>query len=224
MLGVYIVPVLFTLCALLSLIALTQLFAVRRHWRARRRLACAHRGFWLAVFVALAVLCGILGAGLRGYRLLLAEMPVANIHARQLAPQQFAVRIDFPDGSHRSATLNGDEWQLDARVIKWTPRAVTLGAKPLYQVDRLSGRYHDPNQARTSLPSVVDLGTDSIVDPWHLKKDYPEWLPWIDADYGSATYLPLVDGGKYTVTISPLGGLIARAADPATDEKLKAAW
>lgn len=224
MLGVYIVPVLFTLCALLALFALAQLFAVRRHWHARRRLACAHRSLWLVVFLVLAVLCGMLGVGLRGYRLLLTETPVAAIDARQLGPQQFSVRIDFPDGSHRSATLNGDEWQLDVRVIKWTPRAVTLGAKPLYQIDRLSGRYHAANQERTTLPSVVDLGEDSVVDPWHLKKEYPKWLPWIDADYGSATYLPLVDGGKYTVTISPLGGLIARAADPATSEKLKATW
>ena len=224
MLGIYIVPILFTLCAVLALFALAQLFAVRRHWRARRRLACAHRSLWLAAFVVLAVLCAMAGFGLRGYRLLLVEAPVAEIDARRLGPQQFSVRIEFPDGSHRSATLNGDEWQLDARVIKWTPRAVTLGAKPLYQLDRLSGRFHDADQERSTLPSVVDLGEDSIVDPWHLKKEYPRWLPWIDADYGSATYLPLVDGGKYVVTISPIGGLVARAADPATSEKLKAAW
>lgn len=225
MLNVYgVVPALFALCALLALFAVAQLFAVRRHWRARRRLACAHRSIWLAVFVVLAVLSGILAVGLRGYRLLLVESQVASIDARQLGPQQFAVRIEFPDGSHRSATLSGDEWQLDARVIKWTPRAVTLGAQPLYQIDRLSGRYLDANQERSTMPSVVDLGEDSIVDPWHLKKEYPKWLPWIDADYGSAAYLPLVDGGKYTVTISPVGGLIARAADPATSEKLKAAW
>src|SRR5262249_623956 len=51
---------------------------------------------------------------------------------------------------------------------------------------------------------------------------FPRWLPWIDADYGSAAYLPLVDGGKYTATLSAAGGLIARPADAATAEKLQA--
>ena len=70
---------------------------------------------------------------------------------------------------------------------------------------------------------VVDLAGDSPVDLWHLKQKYPHWLPWIDADYGSAAYLPLIDGANYRATLSPLGGLVARPADAATAEKLKAA-
>jgi hypothetical protein len=147
---------------------------------------------------------------------------VASLSARQLGPQQFAVRIDLPDGTHRSADLHGDEWQLDAHVIKWTPRAVALGAQPLYRLDRLASRYRDATQAQTTTPSVVALNEDSIVDLWRLKQQFPRWLPWIDADYGSAAYLPLVDNGTYTATLSASGGLVARPADAATAEKLKA--
>ena len=204
-----------------ALIALAQAFAVRRHWRARHRFACAHRGAWFLVFVLLAfLLCG-LGLALRSYSLLSAEAPVATVQSRQLGPQWFGVRLDFPDGTHRSGELRGDEWQLDARVIKWAPRAVALGAKPLFRVDRLSGRYRDAEQAKATLPSVAALNADSAIDLWQLKQRFPRWLPWIDADYGSAAFLPLVDGGRYTVTISPLGGLVARPADAATAEKLK---
>src|SRR4030095_16520268 len=99
--------------------------------------------------------CG-LGISLRGYRLLTAEGPVASLSARQTGPQQFSLRVDFPDGRHRSATLAGDETQLDARVIKWTPRAIELGAEPLYHVDRLSGRFREATQAAATTPSVVD--------------------------------------------------------------------
>ena len=215
------VPLLFTAAVVAALIALAQAFAVRRHWRARRRFACAHRGAWLLVFMLLAVLFAGLGFALRGYGLLTAEAPVATIQARQLGPQWFALRVDFPDGAHRSADLHGDEWQLDARMIKWAPRAVALGAQPLFRVDRLSGRYRDAKQASATLPSVVALNTDSTVDLWQLRQRFPRWLPWIDADYGSAAFLPLVDGGNYSVTISPLGGLVARPADDATAEKLR---
>lgn len=221
----FIVPLLFVGAGIAALIALAQAFAVRRHWRARRRFACAHRSAWLLVFVLLTVLFGGLGLALRGYGLLTAEAPVATLQARQLGPQWFGVRLDFPDGTHRSVDLHGDEWQLDARVIKWSPRAVSLGAQPLFRVDRLSGRYREATQAQTSSPSLADLSSDSVVDLWQVKQRFPGWLPWIDADYGSAAFLPLVDGGNYSVTISPLGGLVARPADAATAEKLKAtAW
>lgn len=218
----FVVPLLFAGAVVAALIALAQAFAVRRHWRARRRFACAHRGAWFLVFVLLTfLLCG-LGLALRSYSLLSAEAPVAGVQSRQLGPQRFGVRVDFPDGTHRSEELRGDEWQLDARVIKWAPRAVELGAKPLFRVDRLSGRYRDAAQAQATLPSVAALNADSAIDLWQLKQRFPRWLPWIDADYGSAAFLPLVDGGRYTVTISPLGGLVARPADAATADKLKA--
>jgi hypothetical protein len=218
----FLIPLLFAGAVAAALIALSQGFAVRRHWRARRRLACAHRGAWFLVFVLLTVLFAGSGLALRGYGLLSAEAAVATVHARQLGPQWFGVRVDFPDGTHRSADLRGDEWQLDARVIKWAPRAVALGAKPLFRVDRLSGRYRDAAQAQATLPSVAALNADSAVDLWQLKQRFPRWLPWLDADYGSAAFLPLVDGGNYSVTISPLGGLVARPADAATADKLKA--
>lgn len=219
----FLIPLLFAGAVVAALIALAHAFAVRRHWRARRRFACAHRGAWLLVFVLLAMLFAGSGLALRGYGLLAAEAPVATVQARQLGPQWFGVRVDFPDGTHRSANLRGDEWQLDAHVIKWAPRAVALGAQPLFRVDRLSGRYRDATQAGATLPTIVALDADSVVDLWQLKQNFPRWLPWIDADYGSAAFLPLVDGGAYKVTISPLGGLVARPADAATADKLKAA-
>jgi hypothetical protein len=58
-----------------------------------------------------------------------------------------------------------------------------------------------------------------------VKKEFPQWLSWIDADYGSAAYLPLLDDARYSASLSPLGGLVARPADAATVEKLKqAGW
>lgn len=224
MAGLYAVALaLLILGAILLLTAFRHLFMAHRHWRARRRGAALLRAAWMIVFAALALLTVTLGLALRGYRLLMTEEPIANLSARQTAPQQFALRIDFPDGSHQSATLHGDEWQLDARVIKWTPQAIELGARPLYRVDRLSGRYRTAAQAAAATPSLIDLSGERLLDLWQLKRQFPQWLPWIDADYGSAAYLPLVDGANYRVTLSPVGGLVARPADAATAEKLKAA-
>ena len=44
---------------------------------------------------------------------------------------------------------------------------------------------------------------------WALAQAQPRWLPFVDAIYGSATYLPMADGARYEVTLGQ-SGLIAR--------------
>src|SRR4051794_3457733 len=101
-------PLIFFLLALtilLLLIAFGHLLAGHRHWRARRHVHAVHRGMWTAVFLFAAAISGGLGLALRSYQLLSAETPVATLNARQLGPQQFAVRIDLPDGTQQSTEL-----------------------------------------------------------------------------------------------------------------------
>jgi hypothetical protein len=216
------------LVALFAFAAVCALFATghgvhaRRRWRERRRVAATLRLAWCLVFLALALLGGVAGSLLLGYRRLAAEAPVARIEARALGAQRYAVDIATPDGEHRTVELAGDDWQLDARVIKWTPRAVMLGAQPLYRLERIGGRYRDVAQERSSARTVVALDDARLPDLWTVKRAFPRWLPWVDADYGSAAYLPLVDGGRYDVTLAAAGGLVARPADAATAEKLRA--
>jgi len=208
--------------AIFALAALLQSFAVRRRWRQRRRLSACHRSAWLLVLLSLALLACLLSLSLDGYRRLLAEQPVAQIGVRAFGPQQWALRVDLADGTHESVQLSGDDWQLDARVIKWTPRAVSLGAQPLYRVERISGRWRDTAKAQSTPPSIAAIGGDGVLDLWQLKRRYPAWLPWVEADFGSAAYMPLIDGARYEVTLAAAGGLIARPADAQTKAKLDA--
>jgi hypothetical protein len=214
--------VLFAGAALCALFAAGHGVRARRHWRDRRRFAASHRALWCLVFIALGLLGALSGTVLLGYRRLSAEEEIARIEAHALGPQHYAVDIETPDGDRRRVELSGDDWQLDARVIKWDTRAVVLGAPPLYRLDRVGGRYRDIAQERTSPKSVVALNDSRLPDLWTLKRSFPRWLPWIDADYGSAAYLPLIDGGRYRVTLAAAGGLVARPADATTAQKLQA--
>lgn len=216
---------LFVIGAVALLLALVQLRACRRHARARKHVALALRVAWLAVFVLLAVFAGMSGFVLRGYRLLARETSVASISTKQTGAQEFAVLIEFPDGHRANGTLHGDQWQLDARVIKWKPIAVLMHAPPLFQVDRLSGRYRDAGDAQTHPPSLIDFRGESPFDLWQIKQRFPRQLPWVDADYGSSAYMPMADGVRFAVSFSPLGGLVARPADADSARKLEsAAW
>jgi len=207
---------------LCALIALGHAGGARRHWRSRRRFAACHRSLWSLVFLLLALIGALGGTALLGYRRLAAEALVAELDTRQLGPQRYAIDIVLPDGTRRSAEIAGDEWQLDARVIKWDVRAVVLGAPALYRLDRVSGRYRDATREASAPKSVVVLSNPGRLDLWQMKQRFPTWLPWVDADYGSGAYLPLVDGGRFSVTLAAAGGLVARPADEPTAEKLRA--
>ncbi|HET6604457.1 MAG TPA: hypothetical protein VFG21_09630 [Xanthomonadaceae bacterium] len=217
--------ILLALAAVFALVALSQGFACRRRLRRRRRAAAAVRGLWALLALVLALVLGGLGGGLIGYARLLQDSEVAQIAVRQVEPQRWSVRVTRPDGWHRSYVLAGDQWQLDARVVRWDLPGALAGLPALYRVERISGRYTDAQLEREAERTVHELGGRAFPDLWTLKRQFPEWLPFVDADYGSAAYLPLIDGARYEVVLAPRGGLVARPADEPTQRLLdEAGW
>ena len=94
-----------------------------------------------------------------------------------------------------------------------------IGFNSLYTLDRIQGRYHDINQERDAPRSVYSLNPDSSLDLWSLIQQYNKWLPWLDAFYGSAIYLPMADDSSFQIKITQ-AGLIARPANVAGSEAL----
>lgn len=168
-------------------------------------------GCCLGLIAAVAFLVGL---NLLTWQRFTAERPVAEIGFSQLGPQAFAVDLRFADGHERRLQLHGDEWQLDARILKWKSFATLLGFDPLYRVERIEGRYENLAQAQSAQPSIVGLSDPRGIDLWKLARNEAGWLPFVDAVYGSATYLPMADGARYLVTISNTG-LLARPANDA---------
>lgn len=185
----------------------------------------------LALFL-LAIALGLAGiaVGLKNYTRLIADAPLATIELQRVAPQRFSARLQLiragdARGDAHDFTLLGDEWQLDARVIRWKLPALLAGAPPLYRFERIAGRYRDIQLEREAKRSVYPLGDDAWPDLWQLARRFPQWLGFVDARFGSATYLPMLDGARYTIALTPRGGLIATPADPHTRELLdRAGW
>jgi hypothetical protein len=89
-----------------------------------------------------------------------------------------------------------------------------LGLDARYRLERVSGRYTDIAQERIDPRTVYALCEPGPFDLWTLARDYPGWLPFVDAVYGSATYLPMADGATYEVTLTQ-SGLVARPQNAA---------
>lgn len=174
-----------------------------------------------AILLAAVGLAAAVAINLRSYHRLTYEQPVADLTFTQLAPQEFRASLTDARGRVHTKVLRGDEWELSARVLKWTGPGNLLGFNALYHLDRLEGRYRNLAQEQHDYHTVVDLSGGGGLDVWSLARAHA-WLPWVDASYGSATYLPMADGAEYRVSMSQTG-LMARPANAAAQQAV-ARW
>jgi hypothetical protein len=173
------------------------------------------------LLLAIAGAFFLISLNLHTYARLTFERPVAQIVFEARAPQRYsATLMEMPEGQMQVFMLAGDEWQLDARVLKWKGWANLLGLDAQYRLERVSGRYRDLEQERHDERTVYGLAENPGVDLWEMSTRYPRWLPFVDAVYGSATYMPMADGARYEISITQ-SGLIARPLNPAADTASK---
>ncbi|MBA2408713.1 MAG: hypothetical protein H0V62_02665 [Gammaproteobacteria bacterium] len=153
--------------------------------RRRRILAAGGHGVVSAVLLASGVLLGAVAVNLQTYQRLTYEQPVAKLAFARRGAQRFAATIDYADSTRNEFVLNGDEWQLDARVLKWKGFATVLGLDARYRLERLSGRHRNLERARNGPYSVYPLSTDAGLSLWHFAQRHKRWIPWLDATYGT---------------------------------------
>lgn len=195
--------------AIFTLIALLFLRSMIRHARRGRMLRATGSAAFGASTAALGAAGVFLFMSYLGYQRLTAEQLVAVIEFSQSATEEYAARVMIDGELDRLLPLRGDEWQLDARVLTWKPPATILGLEPVYQLERLSGRYSSVDRERSEPRTVHSLADERMLDLWSLARNFPKFTPGVDAYYGTATYLPMADGARFRVTLSR-DALIAR--------------
>jgi hypothetical protein len=175
-----------------------------------------------AVFLVLAAAVAALGtagamlaASLHTYARLSQEQEAARAVFRELAPKRFEMLLVLKGEAARSFEIRGDEWQIDARVLKWKGLGTLLGLDTLYRFERLSGRYADTGQEKSAPRTVYPLAAETSFDLWSLLKEHQRWLPLADALYGSATYAPMADGAQFSINVSTTGLLVRPLNEPA---------
>jgi hypothetical protein len=194
--------VLIAASAILTLIALLYLGSTIRHLRRRRLLRAGGSATFCAATGALGTVGILLFISYLGYERLTAEQLVGVIEFSQSAPEEYTARLMIDGQIDRLLILRGDEWQLDARVVTWQPPATILGLEPVYQLERLSGRYSSIDREQTEPRTVHGLAEERPLDLWNMVRKFPRLTPGIDAFYGTATYLPMADGARFRVTLS----------------------
>ena len=190
-------------------IALYFVFSMTRHARRRRPVRATRSLAGGVVSGAMGGASILLAFSYYGYGRLIDEQLVSRIEFSQSAPGHYTARLMIDGQTDRLLELRGDEWQMDARVINWKPPATLLGLDPIYQLDRLSGRYSDVDDEMTEERTVHALSEELSLDVWRVARKFPMLMPGVDAYYGTATYLPMANGARFEVTLTRTA-LVAR--------------
>lgn len=205
--------------AVFTLVTLFFVVSMLRHMRRRRPLRATGS---LAGGTASGALGGaslLLAFTYFGYERLVDEQVVGQIEFSQSAPGEYVARLMMDGAADRLFQLRGDEWQIDARVVNWKPPATLLGLEPIYQLERLSGRYASVDDELSEQRTVHALSEGTKLDVWAVARRFPRLMPGVDAYYGTATFLPMANGARFEVTMTRTA-LIARPTNDAARESV----
>lgn len=182
-----------------------------RRWRRKRRRFGWKRSI-SGVFLLMVAL-GLLwiATSVQAYLGLTSDIKVATVQASQFTgtnPPQMAVRLTTFDDQGKQLDskmyqLNGDLWLLKGDMVKFPTWMNIFGIHSGYKLTQLEGMYSDPNLESNNKHTVIVLngGDDNF-----FKTVYKQaWSsPFVDAAYGSATFLP-ADDHVYDIYVSQTG-------------------
>ena len=117
--------------------------------------------------------------------------------------------------------VQGDLWQLDARVFGWKGLATLIGLQPGYRLELLRGRYLAMEQQIGAEPSRIELARSPWgIDLWRWLRESRRDLFLFEASGARVTFLPLADGAVYGVRLTS-AGLLAEPQNSAAEQALQ---
>lgn len=123
-----------------------------------------------------------------GYQAANQETKVATIKIYPQQPQQFKAVIKWINGTTKEYQIHGDEFYIDAKVLKWKGWVSFMGVKTWYEFDRIGGRYVNIDDEKTKPRSLYQLAAQKDFDLYYVRKQYPMLSVLVDAEYGSAAF------------------------------------
>jgi hypothetical protein len=179
--------------------------------------------------LAAGVIALLLAVDMQTFHRLTYEQPVATIELKQTGDRRFDATVrasstETPDETPpRRFDLQGDEWRIEARVLKWKPWVNLFGFDSRYRLERLSGEFLDTSSELSGPRSVYDLrpapdGNDQVL---RIASKFHH-IAIVDTLYGSAALMPMTDGAQYAVSLTETG-LVARPVNPEA-VKAVASW
>lgn len=203
-----------------GLLALLALFTAARILFAPNWFLAWLRGTAGLAFLALALLIGVIAYDLRSYDPQVQDKPLVTLSFSADGPQRYRVNL-LEGGEEREVTLEGDLWQLDARLLGWKGLAALIGLQPGYRLEKLSGRFLAIEQQQSARFARVALAESPYgIDLWRWLRLGQRDLFLFEPQAARVTYLPIADGAVFSVSLGPTG-LMAQPMNQVAQQALK---
>ncbi len=203
-----------------GLLALLALFIAARILFAPNWFLAWLRGTAGLAFLALALLIGVIAYDLRSYDPQVQDKPLVTLSFSADGPQRYRVNL-LEGGEEREVTLEGDLWQLDARLMGWKGLAALIGLQPGYRLEKLSGRFLAIEQQQSARFARVALAESPYgIDLWRWLRLGQRDLFLFEPQAARVTYLPIADGAVFSVSLGPTG-LMAQPMNQVAQQALK---
>ena len=209
---------LIAIAALLGVIGIATAVQAMRALARARLFGFVLRAFFALLFLAAGVLLGVATLGLQGMQALTREETAATIKIVPVGPQRYDATVTFADGRVQTYDLAGDDIEIAGHIVKWTPLANQLGLHTSYRLDRISGRYRAIEQENTSRRTLYAIGTPALIDLVMVGRRVPLGM-FFDAEYGSATYVPMAGPADLELKVSTTGLLLRPLPAPVAAPK-----
>ena len=149
-----------------------------------------------------------------------SDQAVATVSIKQNAYQDYALEFTLAESnSKQSYSIYGDEWRLDARMVFWHSWLPNWLFKPLYQLDRVEGRYAHIQDQLSKTQSVYSIqGSNVETGFWSFAQK--GLVPGLQLQQGAGIYVPMKDGAIYTVYVEETA-LRVRAGNEIAQNVLK---
>jgi hypothetical protein len=168
--------------------------------------------------IVMAAYFSLFALNLFSYHPLSREAPLGTVSFRAQGPQTFVATLTQPDGSSVDYQLRGDLWQVDARIVRWKGVLSLFGLQPGFQFDQIEGRYLTLEDQLSKEPTAYLIRRPAVgFDVWQNARD--GWSMMLEAQYGSATFLPMAEGAIFEIQLTN-SGLAGRPLNDAAKQAL----
>ncbi|HDZ57524.1 MAG TPA: hypothetical protein ENI17_03735 [Pseudomonas xinjiangensis] len=163
------------------------------------------KGCCLMLMVGFGVALIFAAWDLQQFKSVETALPVAILELEEIGPQRFEASL-LVDGVTSRIELEGDLWELNAQVLRWSGFAQALGLADGYRLNKLAGRYLALEQQRDR--SLTAVSTLHETPRW---RDFWCWLDQlnnpmlVEADAFSLRFMPMVQGARFAVEIGSTG-------------------
>ncbi len=147
----------------------------------------------------------LLGLDMLEYTDVPSNKPLATIYFNRKTGDHFSVRVKDYKGDEYSQELEGDYWQLDARVIRLS-KNLPLKAGPLIRLEHFCVLNRLPNNTVNVERSVGTLHrAANKIDAWQWLKKVPRLNRLVSFEISRTMKKPLENKAVYTISLSTRG-------------------